>query len=54
MKKIFERPVVKVINLGVNDVIATSGIGVGGDITPGQNIPCDAPGRFSHDWDDEY
>lgn len=45
MKKIFEAPEVRVIALEPKDVIVTSGVTRGEDVTPGQNVPCDAPGR---------
>lgn len=55
MKKIFESPEVKVINLGANDILTTSGVSRGQDIGSGENVSCDAPGRiFYYDWDDEY
>lgn len=45
MKKIYETPEVKVIQMAINDVISTSGIGTGDDIGEGEDVACDAPGR---------
>lgn len=47
MKKIFEAPEVRVIALEPNDIIATSGVSRGTDIEEGEEISCDAPGRYS-------
>lgn len=53
MKKIFEKPEVRVITLEPNDVIATSPtvLSVGDDVLDGDNVTCDAPGRRLYDWD---